>query len=183
MSLNSTCGKAEGLSFNTHSVLLPILCNDLNIDCQLHKRVIKFFACLANSGNIYNKLTLQLITQGNKSKMSNSFNHLSYIYGFNKHSFRETNNMSSLLRKISCHYHHSLPVWPLVFADVVKYMLTLLSKEFSVFFKSGNSSLNKFLLHYIVLSFWVMWVMCIYVTVNLCNQSLRVMTKSFSHFA
>ena len=125
--------KLLNVPFNTHSVLLPIICNDLNIDCQLHKRVIKFFACLAKSGNIYNKLTFQLITQGNKSKMSNSFNHLSYIYGFDKHSFSDI-NMSSLLRKISCHYHDSLPVWSLVFADVVKYMLTLLShKEFSVF--------------------------------------------------
>ena len=74
--------KILNVPYNTHSVLLPIICNDLNIECQLYKRVLKFFTSLGKSDNIYNKLTLRLITQGNNSRMSHTFNHLSYKYGF-----------------------------------------------------------------------------------------------------
>ena len=85
--------KILNVPYNTHSVLLPIICNDLNIDCQRYKRVLKFFATLAKSDNIYNKLTLRLITQGNNSRMSHTFNHLSYKYGFNKYGFIENTSI------------------------------------------------------------------------------------------
>ena len=67
--------------YNTHSVLLPIICSDIPIKCQLHKRVIKFFIRLAKSNNIYNNLTLQIIVEGSKSCMSNSLNYICYKYG------------------------------------------------------------------------------------------------------
>ena len=126
--------KILNVPYNTHSVLLPIICNDLNIDCQLYKRVLKFFASLAKSDNIYNRLTLRLITQGNNSRMSHTFNHLSYKYGFNKYDFIENINMPNLMKKISSQYLESLPAWSLACADVIKYMLYLISsKQYHVF--------------------------------------------------
>ena len=124
--------KILNVPYNTHSVLLPIICNDLNIDCQLHKRVLKFFVSLAKSDNTYNKLTLQLITQGNNSRMSHTFNHLSYKYGFNKYDFINI-NMTNLMKKISSEYYESLPVWSLIYADIIKYMLHLRSTKQLVF--------------------------------------------------
>ena len=120
------------MPYNTHSVLLPVLCNDLNINCQLHKRVLKFFVSLAKSDNTYNKLTLQLITQGNNSRMTHTFNHLSYKYGFNKYDFINI-NMTNLMKKISSEYYESLPVWSLIYADIIKYMLHLRSTKQLVF--------------------------------------------------
>ena len=126
--------KILNVPYNTHSVLLPIICNDLNIDCQLYKRVLKFFTSLGKSDNIYNKLTLRLITQGNNSRMSHTFNHLSYKYGFNKYDFIENISMPNLMKKISSQYLESLPAWSLVCADVIKYMLYLVSsKQYHVF--------------------------------------------------
>ena len=64
-------GRLLSVPYNHHSVLLPIICSDIPIKCQLHKRVIKFFIYLVKSNNIYNNLILQLIVEGSKSCMSN----------------------------------------------------------------------------------------------------------------
>ena len=70
---------------NIHSILLPIICRDVPIDSQLHKRVINIFLCLAKSNNVYNNLTLQLLTDGSKSRLSNSINYICYKYGICKY--------------------------------------------------------------------------------------------------
>ena len=64
------------IPYNTHSDLLHLICNDLPVDCQLHKRVYKFVVSLSKSENMYNNLSLKLALNGSGSRICNSINHI-----------------------------------------------------------------------------------------------------------
>ena len=68
------------LPYNTHCNLLPLISNDLPVECQLYKRVFKFDVSLFKSNNMYNKLSLNLVLSDSRSKMCKSVN---YVYVIN----------------------------------------------------------------------------------------------------
>ena len=114
--------------YNTHSVLLPIICSDLPIECQLHKRVIKFFICLAKSNNIYNNLALQLIVEGSKSHTSNSLNYICYKYGICKYDLSNV-QLSQLTYVMKHLFSTNVDVDTLVYADVIIDMLSFIDQN------------------------------------------------------
>ena len=114
--------------YNTHSVLLPIICSDLPIECQLHKRVIKFFICLAKSKNIYNNLALQLIVKGSKSRMSTSLNFICYKYGICKYdlSHVQLGQLTDVMKDL---FSTEVDIDTLVCADVIIDMLSVIDQN------------------------------------------------------
>ena len=72
------------LPYNTHSVFLPLVCNDMPIEVQLHNRFIKFFINQQNHNNYVINLCARLATNGSQSDVSNSLSYVSYIYNMDK---------------------------------------------------------------------------------------------------
>ena len=73
LNLSSLLGKMYEITLNllcsTHCYTLPLICNDLSVECQLHKRIFKFVLSLLYSDNVYNKLLLNLALNGSGSRM------------------------------------------------------------------------------------------------------------------
>ena len=82
--------KLINIPYNTHSAFLPLICNDLPVDCQMHKRVLKFIYCLNESCNLYNKISLQLAINGSQSRMCNTINYVCYKYNICKYDLLST---------------------------------------------------------------------------------------------
>ena len=61
--------------------MMPMLVNDIPVEGQLHKRVIKFMNNLHKSENSVTKLCLKLALNGSRSNVSRSFNFLKKKYG------------------------------------------------------------------------------------------------------
>ena len=76
--------KLINVPYNTHSALLPAICNDVPVDVQMHKRVVKFIFSLLESNNIRNKICLLLSVNGSCSSMCNTINYVCHKYNFNK---------------------------------------------------------------------------------------------------
>ena len=130
--------------YNTHSILLPIICSDLPIECQLHKRVMKFFICLAKSNNIYNNLALQLIVEGSKSRMSNSLNYICYKYGICKYDLSNV-QLSQLTYVMKHLFSTNVDVDTLVYADVIIDMLSFIDQnKFNIFTPTQTRELLSF---------------------------------------
>ena len=75
----------------THCVLLPIICNVVPVEIQLHRRFVKFMCSLSNSKNMYIQTCLSLVLGGSASKVCNSLNRMVYLYSLDKH---QLSNMS-----------------------------------------------------------------------------------------
>ena len=83
--------KLINIPYNTHSAFIPLICNDLPIDCQMYKRVLKFFYCLNGPCDLYNKISLQLAINGSQSRMCNTINYVSQKYNICKYDLFCTN--------------------------------------------------------------------------------------------
>ena len=69
------------LNRQSHGAYLPMLVNDIPVEGQLHKRVIKFMNNLHKSENSFTKLCLKLALNGSRSNVSRSFNFIKKKYG------------------------------------------------------------------------------------------------------
>ena len=63
-----------------HSRLLPLIVKDLPVDVQLHRRFLKFFLNLLNSGNACTRICAELASARSGSCVSKSFNYISRKY-------------------------------------------------------------------------------------------------------
>ena len=84
------CRRLLGLPYKTHSNLVHLICNDVDIDVQLHRRLLKFINSCVNSKN--KKLCCTLALQGSGSNVSDSINFLASTYKFDKY------NMPSVIK-------------------------------------------------------------------------------------
>ena len=66
------------LPHRTHSVLLPLIVGDDNVQCQLHKRFIQFYKSLYSSDNTIISLCARLAEQGSRSAVANSLTSLCF---------------------------------------------------------------------------------------------------------
>jgi len=73
-----------GIDNRTHCNLLHLLCNDLPVDIQIHKRFLKFFHSAINNPNIYTSTCARLAMFGSRSATANSLNHVTNIYCLSK---------------------------------------------------------------------------------------------------
>jgi len=76
--------KLLNLPYRTHSVLLPLIVQDLPIQAQIEKRFVKFLKTLEKSGNEYLKLCKNIIEVGSKSALGKSFNYLITKYRWDR---------------------------------------------------------------------------------------------------
>ena len=73
--------KLLSLPYNTHCVLLNLICHDTTIDNQLDRRVVKFLACCKISNNTLVKLCYNLACNGSQSAVDNNMTFLCSKYG------------------------------------------------------------------------------------------------------
>ena len=127
------------LPYNTHSHLLPLICNDLLVECQLHKQIFKFVISLSRSENVYNKLSLNLALNGSSSRMCNSLNHICHKYCLVK---REITSMRpsffKLVEKMRQSCNVSVSENSVLYANVIRDMLFFISTKQFYFFSKGE---------------------------------------------
>lgn len=78
--------KLLGLPTRTHSKLIHLICEDSTPLVQLHKRLVKFLFIMLKSKNTLINLCANLAINGSSSKICNSINHISYLYGIDKYN-------------------------------------------------------------------------------------------------
>ena len=72
------------LSNMTHCNLVHLICQDLSITTQLHKRFFKFFIGACRSKNECVKLASRLVLNGSMSKTSQSLNYICSLYDMDR---------------------------------------------------------------------------------------------------
>ena len=70
--------------YRTHNNLLPLICGDLPVEGQLHKRFVKFVHKIINSKNTLVNTCGLLALEGSQSSACNSLNVISRKYSFDK---------------------------------------------------------------------------------------------------
>lgn len=73
----------------THCVLLPLICDDVTIDTQLHKRFLTFFRNCSASDNECIRLCASLALHGSRSTVCRSLNYVCHKYGINKYRVKD----------------------------------------------------------------------------------------------
>jgi hypothetical protein len=69
----------------THCHLLPMICNDISIESQMHKRFLKFVSNIISSNNNCLRIMGQMVLDGSGSATCNSVNYICHIYKLNKY--------------------------------------------------------------------------------------------------
>jgi hypothetical protein len=75
-----------GVPPTTHCALLPVLCNDVSLDKQLHKIFLRFFDNGVNSSNDCVSLCANLVLRGSRSATCRSLNYICESYGIRQHN-------------------------------------------------------------------------------------------------
>ena len=76
------------LPYTSHSALLHLICTDLDIECQLHKRFLKFFYKMYHSDNYVTTFLARLALGGSRSSVCNSLNFILSKYRLLKSNFQ-----------------------------------------------------------------------------------------------
>ena len=79
------CRRLLQVSNRTHSNLINLLCADVDIGVQLHRRQLKFLQNCQSSPNSIVRLCYNLVLKGSKSDVSCSLNYLSSQYSLDKY--------------------------------------------------------------------------------------------------
>ena len=74
------------LPYRSHCQLLPLICDDIPVELQLHKRFLKFFQKVITSNNELVKFCGSLAIGGSCSTTCNSLNYIATKYGMNKYA-------------------------------------------------------------------------------------------------
>ena len=88
------------LPYRTHSVLLPLICDDYPVHIQLCKRFVKFSKNILNHSNTIISLCGKLAILGSNSSVCSSLNYVSSTLKFNKFCLlSKTTNVSDNINK------------------------------------------------------------------------------------
>jgi len=88
------------LPYKTHSYLIPVLCKDLPLSIQLHKRFTKFIYKALNGTNECLKTCAMLALHGSSSSVCNNINLIASSLNMSKY-LMFNNNLTSLLCKLN----------------------------------------------------------------------------------
>jgi hypothetical protein len=83
------------IPWRTHNVLLNLICDDIPIEAQLHKRFIKFLVNIINSSNECVNICGNLALNGSCSQVSKSINYVCHQYGICK--YKSVSNLMSII--------------------------------------------------------------------------------------
>ena len=89
--------RLQGLPYKTHNNLLPLICNDIDVDGQLHLRFLNFFIKNFKSDNTCVKLCALLRLRGSRSGASNSLNFITNLYNLDKFNIVEIFFMNNII--------------------------------------------------------------------------------------
>ena len=129
---------------DTHNHLLPLICNDLPVECQLYKRIFKFVLSLSRSENIYNNLSLNLALNGSGSRMCNSLNYLCHKYCLVKSNFTSI-RLYAFVKKMRQTCNRSVDNNSVLYANVARDMLFFINaKQFNFFSHNEILDILKF---------------------------------------
>ena len=78
------------LPFRTHSGLLPLIVDDVDVESQLNRRFLKFFKSLESSGNVIVHMCVNLAKAGSRSAVSNSLSWISQCYSVSRYRILES---------------------------------------------------------------------------------------------
>ena len=132
------------IPYNTHNHLLPLICNDLPVECQLYKRIFKFVLSLSRSENIYNNLSLNLALNGSGSRMCNSLNYLCHKYCLVKSNFTSI-RLYAFVKKMRQTCNRSVDNNSVLYANVARDMLFFINaKQFNFFSHNEILDILKF---------------------------------------
>lgn len=81
------------LPYQTHCSLLPLICNDTSVQCQLQNRSLRFIRSLSNSSNPIVQNAFCLAMCGSGSNIANSISFLSSIARVNRNSVTNLTSM------------------------------------------------------------------------------------------
>ena len=89
-----------GVPYRTHSKFLHRVVNDIPVECQVHKRFLKFFESVLDSCNPVVKFCGQLALSGSNSSVSKNINYIWSIYniGVPKHDKESYKTVATLLK-------------------------------------------------------------------------------------
>ena len=79
--------KVWRLPYRSHCHLPHLICNDMDIEVQLHKRFLKFLHKAYHSGNVVTETLSKLVLQGSRSSVGNSVNYILHKYDILKSEF------------------------------------------------------------------------------------------------
>jgi hypothetical protein len=85
-----------GISPRTHCNLLPDICQDLSVEAQLHKRLLKFVYKAVHSQNTCLATCAHLALNGSRSNTCSSINYICHRYNISKYAI-ENNSMKSII--------------------------------------------------------------------------------------
>lgn len=77
----------------THNALLPLICDDLSVEGQLHARILSFFHSVLNSTNLSVQICGQLALQGSRSSVCNNVNLVCSKYSLNKYELKHASKI------------------------------------------------------------------------------------------
>ena len=87
----------------THNELLHLICGEVRVEQQLHRRLAKFLKALGQSDNELVHLCLQLTVRGSRSPVANSVALLSHRYGWDREGLLHGELISGLISTITRH--------------------------------------------------------------------------------
>ena len=121
----------------THSVLLPLLCQDICVETQLHKRFIKFFHNVLNSNNECVRMCSWLTVHGSTSSVSQSLNYICNLYDFDKFSFGAC-NLNRCLISMNDMYNGRVCVTDVVNATVISDLIHMRENSYISCFEPND---------------------------------------------
>ena len=77
------------LPMRTHSRLLPLLCEDLPVNVQLHARFLNFFFTLRNSSNSLVRFISSISINDSQSEFSKSITYICRKYNLSKYNLND----------------------------------------------------------------------------------------------
>ena len=83
------------LPYKTHCVLLPLVCDDCTVQCQLYKRFVQFYRSLNTSHNSIVGLCAKLVLKGSRSSVSNSLSVVCNYYNHNRYDISHVQILST----------------------------------------------------------------------------------------
>ena len=84
------------IPYNTHCNLLPIVCQDHNIEYQVHQRIFTFIKNCMKSDNVLINTCIRLALNGSRSVMSTNISFLSQMYNICRNDFSSSHISSAV---------------------------------------------------------------------------------------
>ena len=88
------------IPYNTHCDLLPTICDDLSVEQQMYKRIMKFVKTSICSPSKAVRICMQHAIMGSGSNMSNSINNMCNVIGLDKHTILYTSPSHKIFKKV-----------------------------------------------------------------------------------